>query len=86
MGVFSKISKGLQKTRLSMAGAIDNMLYGVNEITDEMFEKITQNHEVDEAEARETAKVVGLSAIKYGDLSNQASKNRPVRYELHPIC
>ena len=26
-------------------------------------------------EARETAKVVGLSAIKYGDLSNQASKD-----------
>lgn len=30
---------------------------------------------MDEAEARETAKLVGLSAIKYGDLSNQASKD-----------
>ncbi|MBR3802748.1 MAG: signal recognition particle-docking protein FtsY [Clostridia bacterium] len=42
MGVFSKISKGLQKTRLSMAGAIDNMFYGVNEITDEMFDDLEE--------------------------------------------
>ena len=60
------------KTR---AGGVMRLEYLIGEITDEMFEKITQNHEVDEAEARETAKVVGLSAIKYGDLSNQASKD-----------
>ena len=28
-----------------------------------------------EAEASETAKIVGLAALKYGDLSNQASKD-----------
>jgi len=60
------------KTR---AGGVMRLEYLIGEITDEMFGKITQNHEVDEAEARETAKVVGLSAIKYGDLSNQASKD-----------
>ena len=42
MGIFSKFSKGLQKTRLSMAGAIDNMLHGVNEITDEMFDNLEE--------------------------------------------
>ncbi len=42
MGIFSKISKGLQKTRISMAGAIDNVLYGVNEITDEMFDDLEE--------------------------------------------
>lgn len=42
MGIFSKISKGLQKTRLSMAGAIDNVLHGVNEITDEMFDDLEE--------------------------------------------
>lgn len=47
----------------------------IADINEEMFRKITENHEVDEAEARETAKLVGLSAIKYGDLSNQASKD-----------
>ena len=47
----------------------------IDEINGEMFRKITENHEVDAEEAKETAKLVGLSAIKYGDLSNQASKD-----------
>ena len=40
-----------------------------------MLRKILENHEADPEEAKETAKVVALSAIKYGDLSNQASKD-----------
>jgi arginyl-tRNA synthetase len=47
----------------------------IKEINDEMLKKIMDNREVDENEARETAKIVGLAAIKYGDLSNQASKD-----------
>lgn len=47
----------------------------IADIDAEMFKKITENHEVDAEEAKETAKIVGLSAIKYGDLSNQASKD-----------
>ena len=51
---------------------LENLLKEINE---EMYRKITDNREVDEEEARETAKKVALSAIKYGDLSNQASKD-----------
>lgn len=47
----------------------------IDEINEEMYRKITDNRQVDEEEARQTAKVVALSAIKYGDLSNQASKD-----------
>ena len=47
----------------------------ITEINEEMYRKITDNRQVDEKEARDTAKVVALSAIKYGDLSNQASKD-----------
>lgn len=47
----------------------------IDEINEEMYRKITDNRQVDEEEARRTAKVVALSAIKYGDLSNQASKD-----------
>ena len=47
----------------------------VSEINEEMYKKITDNHTMDEAEARDTAQIVALSAIKYGDLSNQASKD-----------
>ncbi|MCD8347476.1 MAG: arginine--tRNA ligase [Lachnospiraceae bacterium] len=47
----------------------------IAEIDEEMYKKIMENHEADPTEARETAALVGLSAIKYGDLSNQASKD-----------
>ena len=47
----------------------------IQEINDEMLRKITDNREVDEAEAKETARIVALAALKYGDLSNQASKD-----------
>jgi len=45
------------------------------EITDEMYKKIIENRNVKDEDARRTAEIVGLSAIKYGDLSNQASKD-----------
>ena len=47
----------------------------IAEINEEMYRKITDNREISSQEARETAKTVALSAIKYGDLSNQASKD-----------
>ncbi len=47
----------------------------ISEINEEMYKKIMENHEADPEEAHRTAKLVGLSAIKYGDLSNQASKD-----------
>ena len=56
-------------------GGVMRLEYLVSGINDEMYKKITDNHTVDEDEARETAKLVALSAIKYGDLSNQASKD-----------
>lgn len=52
----------------------------IREINEEMIRKIHENaeskdYEIDDKEAEETAKIVGLAAIKYGDLSNQASKD-----------
>lgn len=47
----------------------------IDEINEEMYRKITENRTVSETEARETARIVALSAVKYGDLSNQASKD-----------
>ena len=40
-----------------------------------MYKKMTDNRTVEEGDAAATAKIVGLAAIKYGDLSNQASKD-----------
>ena len=60
------------KTREGGVMRLESLIQDINE---EMYRKITDNHEIDAEEARETAKIVGLAAIKYGDLSNQASKD-----------
>ncbi len=56
-------------------GGVMRLEYLVNEINEEMYKKISDNHTVEEEEGRKTAKMVALSAIKYGDLSNQAAKD-----------
>ena len=47
----------------------------IEEINQEMYQKIVENRSVKSEDADRTAQMVGLSAIKYGDLSNQASKD-----------
>lgn len=56
-------------------GGVMRLEYLIAEINEEMYRKITETREVSEEEAQETAKIIGLAAIKYGDLSNQASKD-----------
>ena len=47
----------------------------INDINEEMYKKIAENRTMSEEEARKTAQMVALSAMKYGDLSNQAAKD-----------
>ena len=47
----------------------------IQEIDDAVYDRIMENRTVSAEEARQTAKVIGLAALKYGDLSNQASKD-----------
>jgi len=47
----------------------------IQQIVDQMHEKISTNEALDAEEAAKTAEVVALAALKYGDLSNQASKD-----------
>ena len=60
------------KTREGGVMRLENL---IREINEEMLKKITDNRTVSEEEAKKTAQTVGLAAIKYGDLSNQASKD-----------
>ena len=60
------------KTREGGVMRLENL---IREIDEEMYKKIMDNRTVEEADARKTAAEVGLAAIKYGDLSNQASKD-----------
>lgn len=45
------------------------------QVNEEVYKKIKENRDYGEDEAREIAEKVGLAALKYGDLSNQASKD-----------
>ena len=56
-------------------GEVFHQLYRGSLGRDEMYQKIVENRSVKDTDARGTAQIVGLSAIKYGDLSNQASKD-----------
>ncbi|WP_072525878.1 arginine--tRNA ligase [Clostridium sp. Marseille-P3244] len=60
------------KTREGGVMRLENL---IREINEEMYKKIMDNRTVEEEEAERTAQIVGLAAIKYGDLSNQASKD-----------
>lgn len=47
----------------------------IRETKDEMYRKIREGREMSEEEARQVADLVAISALLYGDLSNQASKD-----------
>lgn len=60
------------KTREGGVMRLENLIHEINE---EMYKKIMDNRTVEDSEAERTAQIVGMAAIKYGDLSNQASKD-----------
>ena len=60
------------KTRQGGVMRLEHLIADINE---EMLKKILSGREMEAKEAEETSKVIALSALKYGDLSNQASKD-----------
>ena len=60
------------KTREGGVMRLENL---ISQINDAVYNKIMENRSVSEDEARKTSEIVGLAALKYGDLSNQASKD-----------
>ena len=60
------------KTREGGVMRLENLIADIDE---EMYRKIVENRSGKDTDAKDTAKIVGLSAIKYGDLSNQATKD-----------
>ncbi|MDO4187801.1 MAG: arginine--tRNA ligase [Lachnospiraceae bacterium] len=56
-------------------GGVMRLEHLLKDIQEEMFKKITGNHDIDPDEAKEISEIVGLAAVKYGDLSNQATKD-----------
>ena len=60
------------KTREGGVMRLENLIADISEAA---YNRIMENRTISPEEARETAKIVGLAALKYGDLSNQATKD-----------
>jgi len=56
-------------------GGVMRLEYLISSVTEEVYRKIMENRSMEEEEARKIASQVGLAALKYGDLSNQTSKD-----------
>ena len=60
------------KTRDGGVMRLENL---ISETREEMYRKILEGRDMPEEEAKQVADMVAISALKYGDLSNQASKD-----------
>ncbi|MDE6016574.1 MAG: arginine--tRNA ligase [Acetatifactor sp.] len=56
-------------------GGVMRLEHLIQDTVDEMHRKITENREMPAEEAEKTARLIAVAALKYGDLSNQASKD-----------
>lgn len=56
-------------------GGVLRLEYLIHDVTEAVYQKIRENKEIEDAEAEQIAKRVGVAAIKYGDLANQAAKD-----------
>ena len=56
-------------------GGVMRLEYLIRDINEEMEKKILDNKNVRVEDAKATAAIVALAALKYGDLSNQATKD-----------
>ena len=60
------------KTR---SGGVMRLESLINEVNEAVLEKMKDNPDIDREEAEKTSKIIALAALKYGDLSNQATKD-----------
>jgi len=60
------------KTR---SGGVMRLESLINEVNEAVLEKMKDNPDISAEEAAKTSKVIALAALKYGDLSNQATKD-----------
>jgi arginyl-tRNA synthetase len=56
-------------------GGVPSLAGLISEITDYVTAKITENQTVSDEELPQTAKLIAMAALKYGDLSNLATKD-----------
>ena len=71
-GTMNSKEGGPFKTR---DGGVMRLEQLIRDINGEVYKKIQEKQKVPENEMERTAEIIGLAAMKYGDLSNQATKD-----------
>lgn len=71
-GTMNSKEGGPFKTR---DGGVMRLEHLIRDIDGAVYDKIREKQKVPEAEMERTARIIGLAALKYGDLSNQATKD-----------
>ena len=71
-GTMNSKDGGPLKTRDGGVMRLERLIADINE---EVYKKVQEKQRVSEEEMRKTAEMIGLAALKYGDLSNQATKD-----------
>ena len=71
-GTMNSKDGGPCKTRDGGVMRLERLIADINE---EVYKKVQEKQRVSEEEMRKTAEMIGLAALKYGDLSNQATKD-----------
>jgi len=56
-------------------GGVMRLEHLIKQVSQRVYEKVSENKEIPEDEAKEISKKIGLAALKYSDLSNQAAKD-----------
>ena len=71
-GTMNSKDGGPFKTRDGGVMRLERLIADINE---EVYKKVQEKQRVSEEEMRKTAEMIGLAALKYGDLSTQATKD-----------
>lgn len=71
-GTMNSKEGGPFKTR---DGGVMRLARLIDDIAQAVYQKIEEKEKVPKEEMEQTARIVGLAALKYGDLSNQATKD-----------
>lgn len=84
MGLFSRINKGLKKTRDNMSGAINAALYGKNEIDDEFYEELEEILVMADVGVNTATEIV--ERLRDAVFKKNLRKAKDVKEEIRNIC
>ena len=84
MGLFSRINKGLKKTRDNMSGAINAALYGKNEIDDEFYEELEEILVM--ADVGVNTATENVDKLRDAVFKKNLRKAKDVKAEIRNIC